>query len=305
MNLINMKKIDTRSKLKSYSVAAGSLMISGVAAAQNLQYTDVNPDVVLDKNTNPLDMDFNNDQTPDMNFGVVFAQGSGSATYMGIPFTYVYNGSQAAVTPAALGGVQGQIVGSSSTFGVTALNSGDAIAAANNFGSQQATLGVKGNVSIPAFNYNIPISQGEFLGVSQKFLGMKFSAGASIHYGWVRLSLDTLDPAGLKLTIHDYAYNGDADQPINAGDPAASIIVQAALESKVSFSPLLDGVAVNVTPDLLGSELVLSDMSGKEVNSVSINDVGTVLGYADLKTGIYFATVKSSQGSISKKVYVK
>jgi hypothetical protein len=46
-------------------------------------------------------------------------------------------------------------------------------------------------------------------------------------------------------------------------------------------------------------------MSGKEVNSVSINDIGIVLGYADLKTGIYFATVKSSQGSISKKVYVK
>lgn len=302
---MNMKKIDTRSKLKSYSVAAGSLMISGVATAQNLQYTDVNPDVILDKNSGPFNMDFNNDATLDMTFDVAFATGSGSATYMGIPFTYVYNGSQAAVTPGALGGVQGQIVGSSSTFGVTALNSGDAITAANNFGSQQATLGVKGSVSIPAFNYNFPISQGEFLGVSQKFLGMKFSAGTGIHYGWVRLSLDTLDPAGLKLTIHDYAYNGDVDQPINAGDPSASIIAQAAIEDKVSISPLQEGVAVNVTPDLLGSELVLSDMSGKEVNSVSINDVGTVLGYADLKTGIYFATVKSSQGSISKKVYVK
>jgi hypothetical protein len=302
---MNMKKTDTRSKLKSYSVAAGSLMISGVATAQNLQYTDVNPDVILDKNSGPFNMDFNNDATPDMTFEVAYANGSGSSTYMGIPFTYVYNGSQVSATPGPLGGVQGQIVGSSSTFGVTALNSGDAIAAANNFSSQQASIGVKGNVSIPAFNFNYAINQGEFLGVSQKFLGMKFSAGTGIHYGWVRLSLDTLDPAGLKLTIHDYAYNGDVDQPINAGDPSASIIAQAAIEDKVSISPLLEGVAVNVTPDLLGSELVLSDMSGKEVNSVSINDVGTVLGYADLKTGIYFATVKSSQGSISKKVYVK
>jgi hypothetical protein len=46
-------------------------------------------------------------------------------------------------------------------------------------------------------------------------------------------------------------------------------------------------------------------MSGKEVNSITINDVGTVYGYADLKTGIYFVTVKSTQGSVSKKVYVK
>jgi len=300
-----MKKTTTQSKLKSYSLAAGSLVISGVASAQNLQYTDVNPDVVLDKNSGPFDMDFNNDATPDMTFDVVYANGSGSATYMGIPFTYVYNGSKVSVTPGAQGGVQGQIVGSSSTFGVTALNSGDAIASANNFGSQQATLGVKGSVSIPAFNYNFPISQGEFLGVSEKFLGMKFSAGTNIHYGWVRLSLDTLDAAGLKLTIHDFAYNGDADQPINAGDPSASIIAQAAFEDKVTISPLLDAVAVNVTPDLIGSELVLTDMSGKEVNSISINDIGTVLDYADLKTGIYFVTVNSSQGSVSRKVYVK
>jgi|LauGreDrversion4_2_1035121.scaffolds.fasta_scaffold154036_2 hypothetical protein len=300
-----MKKTNTHSKLKAYSAAAGSLVLSGVASAQNLQYTDVNPDVILDKNSGPFEMDFNNDLGPDMTFQVAFATGSGSSTYNGIPFTYVYNGSQVSATPGPLGGVQGQVIGSSSTFGVTALNYGDAIAAANNFSSQQAALGVQGTVSVPAFNFNYDFNQGEFLGVSQKFLGMKFSAGSGVHYGWVRLSLDTLDPAGLKLTIHDYAYNGDADQPINAGDPSALIIAQAALEDKVSISPLLDGVAVNVTPDLLGSELVLSDMSGKEVNSIAINDIGTVLGYADLKTGIYFATLKSEQGSVSKKVYVK
>jgi hypothetical protein len=300
-----MKKTNTHSKLKAYSAAAGSLVLSGMASAQNLQYTDVNPDVILDKNSGPFEMDFNNDLGPDITFQVAFATGSGSSTYNGIPFTYVYNGSQVSATPGPLGGVQGQVIGSSSTFGVTALNSGDAIAAANNFSSQQAALGVQGTVSVPAFNFNYDFNQGEFLGVSQKFLGMKFSAGSGVHYGWVRLSLDTLDPAGLKLTIHDYAYNGDADQPINAGDPSASIIAQAALEDKVSISPLLDGVAVNVTPDLLGSELVLSDMSGKEVNSIAINDIGTVLGYVDLKTGIYFATLKSEQGSVSKKVYVK
>ena len=300
-----MKKTNTHSKLKAYSAAAGSLVLSGVASAQNLQYTNVNPDVILDKNSGPFEMDFNNDLGPDMTFQVAFATGSGSSTYNGIPFTYVYNGSQVSATPGPLGGVQGQVIGSSSTFGVTALNSGDAIAAANNFSSQQAALGVQGTVSVPAFNFNYDFNQGEFLGVSQKFLGMKFSAGSGVHYGWVRLSLDTLDPAGLKLTIHDYAYNGDADQPINAGDPSALIIAQAALEDKVSISPLLDGVAVNVTPDLLGSELVLSDMSGKEVNSIAINDIGTVLGYTDLKTGIYFATLKSEQGSVSKKVYVK
>ncbi|MFM7636491.1 MAG: hypothetical protein ACKO5W_01325, partial [Crocinitomicaceae bacterium] len=271
----------------------------------NLQYTDVNPDVILDKNSGPFNMDFNNDATLDMTFEVAFVSGSGSATYMGIPFTYVYNGSQAAVTPGALGGVQGQVVGSSSTFGVTALNSGDAIAAANNFSSQQAILGVKGNVSVPAFNINYAISQGEFLGVSQKFLGMKFSAGTSIHYGWVRLSLDSLDPSGLKLTIHDFAYNTVADQPINAGDPSASVISQAALEDKVSFFITPDAVKINVTPDLIGGELHFMNIDGKATHTQFINDIGTEIKLEDFSTGIYMLEAVFNDGKLSKKVYVK
>lgn len=300
-----MKNSDTTSKLKSYSLAAGSLVISGMANAQTLQYTDVNPDVILDKNSGPFDMDFNNDATPDLTFEVAFGNGSGSSTYMGIPFTYVYNGSQATVTPGALGGVQGQIVGSSSTFGVTALNSGDAIAAANNFGSQQATLGIKGSVSVPAFNINYAFSQGEFLGVSQKFLGMKFSAGTNIHYGWVRLSLDTLDPSGLKLTIHDFAYNSVADQPINAGDPSASIIAQSALEDKVSFMITPDFVKLNVTPDLIGGKLNLINIDGKTSYSMPINDIGTELKLDNYSTGIYMIEAVFNSGTLSKKIYIK
>jgi hypothetical protein len=300
-----MKKINSRAILKSYSVSAGSLVISGVATAQNLQYTDVNPDVVLDKTSSPFEMDFNNDTGVDMTFQVASFNGSGSSTYNGIPFTYVYNGSQAGAQPGPLGGIQGQITGSSSSFSVSALNSGDAIAAANNFGSQQATLGVQGNVSIPAFNFNYNINQGEFLGVSEKFIGMKFSAGTSIHYGWVRLSLDTLDPTGMKLTIHDYAYNGDADQPINAGDPSASIIAQVALENKVTFNQFLHGIAVNVTPDLKGSELVIYDMGGKKIRKTQVDDIHVELNYNEIQTGIYFVVLETNQGKLSKKVYVK
>lgn len=301
-----MKKSYSNSKLKAYSAAAGSLVLSGVASAQNLQYTDVNPDVILDKNSGPFDMDFNNDLGPDMTFQVVFSNGSGSSTYNGIPFTYVYNGSQVSATPAPLAGVQGQVIGSSSTFGVTALNTGDAIAAANNFSSQQATLGVQGTVSIPAFNFNYNINQGEFLGVSQKFLGMKFTTGVGVYYGWVRLSLDTLDPAGLKLTIHDYAYNGDVDQPINAGDmPGASIIAQSALEDKVSFMITPDFVKLNVTPDLIGGELNLINIDGKTSYSMPINDIGTELKLDNYSTGIYMIEAVFNSGTLSKKIYIK
>lgn len=298
-----MKK---KNNLKAYSATASSIVIGSFASAQNVQYTDVNPDVILTKDSLPYIVDFNNDTGPDMTFQVAFFNGSGSSTYNGIPFTFVYNGSQAGVQPGPLGGVQGQVIGSSSTFGVTALNSGDAISASNNFGSQSAALGVKGIVTVPAFSFNYNINQGEFLGVSEKFLGMKFSAGGNIHYGWVRLSLDTLDPSGLKLTIHDYAYNSNPDQSINAGDmPGVGSISGVALEKKVTFKQFLDRIVVNVTPDLIGSELVLSDMSGKEIYSVEVEDVEVKAEYTNLNTGIYFATLRTSQGDISKKVYIK
>ena len=298
--------MEKNSKLKSYSLTASSIAIGGLVNAQNLQYTDVNPDVLLDKNSAPFSMDFNNDTGVDLTFQVASFNGSGSSTYNGIPFTFVYNGSQAGVQPGALGGVQGQVIGSSSTFGVTVLNSGDAISAANNFGSQSAALGVKGTVSIPAFNYNFNINQGEFLGVSQKFLGMKFAAGANIHYGWVRLSLDTLDPTGLKLTIHDFAYNADPDQPINAGDaPGASIIAQAALEDKVTIKITLDKITLNVTPDLIGGELRLVNLNGQTSNSFQINDVNTDIFLEQFQTGVYFLEAIFNDGIISRRVYVK
>jgi hypothetical protein len=293
-------------QLTAYTTAASSIIIGNVAFGQNIQYTDVNPDVILNKTSGPFEMDFNNDTGVDMTFQVASFNGSGSSTYNGIPFTFVYNGSQAGVQPGPLGGVQGQIIGSSSTFGVSALNSGDGIAAANNFSSQQAALGVKGTVTIPAFSFNYNINQGEFLGVSEKFMGMKFSAGGNIHYGWVRLSLDTSNVDSLILTIHDYAYNGDPDQSINAGDmPGASIIALQALENKVTFNQYLEGITANVTPDLIGSELVIYDLGGKKIQTAQVDDIQAKISYTGMQTGIYFVSLETNQGKLSKKVYVK
>lgn len=300
-----MKNLPLSSKVKSYSAVAGSMLVSGFATAQNIQYTDVNPDVVLDKTSGPFELDMNNDTGIDITFQVASFNGNGSSTYMGIPFTFVYNGSQANALPGAGGGVQGQVVGSSSTFGITALNGGDLIAAANNFSSQSAALGVKGTVSVPAFNINYNINQGEFLGVSQKFMGMKFSAGASVHYGWVRLSLDTLDPSGLKLTIHDYAYNANPDEQILAGEGSITGLNAVSIENKVTIKPMLDQVYINVTPDLIGGSVKLVSIEGKEILSSKITDIGTIIDLKGITTGIYHIQSLFDQGQISKKIYVR
>jgi hypothetical protein len=291
-----MCKSNPNSRLKVYTAAASSILV-GTVSAQNIQYVDVNPDVILDKNSGPHIMDFNGDTGPDMTFEVANFNSSGSSTYSGVPFTFVYNGSQAVVQPGPLGGAQGVISGTS-TFGVSALNSGDSISATHNFSSQPTELGVKGSFIMPALSFTNVINQGEFLGASEKFLGMKFSAAGNIHYGWVRLSIDTTNVNGLKLMIHDFAYNPNPDQGLLAGEmPSASVLAQVALEEKVNIKITPDKVLLNVTPDLIGGEVRLVSIDGKSTNSFIINDINSEFLLEHFETGIYLVQNRNLFGS--------
>ncbi len=68
---------------------------------------------------------------------------------------------------------------------------------------------------------------------------------------------------------------------------------------------MLDEAVINVTPDLLGSEIAMVDMSGREVSTTTILDVNTTVQYDQLDSGVYMLVVKAQAGSISKKVYVR
>ena len=52
---------------------------------------------------------------------------------------------------------------------------------------------------------------GQWLNTQHRFLGLKFTAGGQIHYGWARFSV------GTNATLTGYAYETIADKPIIAG----------------------------------------------------------------------------------------
>ena len=296
---MNKKITINESKLARFSAVAGAVLATGAVNSQ-IVYTDVNPDVLVDAISGPYDLDFNSDAVVDVTFGVqAIVNQTGSQS--GISFTF--NGSVATVFPAAGNGVQ-QIIGSgsSSTMAVTPLNNGDLISSGAVFGGSVSgsLLGIAGIADIPLLSMTYPISQGPFLGVSDKFLGVKFMVGANTHYGWARLNVTS---GADKILIKDYAYNQNADLPILAGMMVG--LDDVAVDQKVTIKTTLNNATINVTPDLIGGRIALLNMAGQEVKIVSINDVNTEIQLEGIDTGIYIISAQFEKGNVTKKVYVK
>lgn len=279
--------------LLKYSAAAGAFLAAGAVNGQ-IQYTDVNPDVVLDNTTPQYDMDLDGDMVNDFGFAVT----TFSFTTSGIQVSGSYAGV-ALGTGNSVAGSQ-SVTSSGSQFNVTPVTAGNPIDA-NNTWSNGGTYGgllLAGNASFPSFP-GYSQSFGSFTG-NDIHLGVKFMVGGSTHYGWIRM--DVL-PDGSQVTIKDYAYNTIADLTINAGQTVG--IEDVALDSKVHFKTFLDKAVVNVTPDLFGGEISIVDMSGRVLSTVAINDVNTEVSYEGVNAGIYMLVANFESGSTSKKVYIK
>jgi hypothetical protein len=188
---------------------------------------------------------------------------------------------------------------SSMTSAIAPLNNGDAINPGAMFTSSGGYLGAEGLAIISGFG-SYPIQAGEFLGVSDKFLGVKFVAGANTHYGWVRL-----DVAGdaSTITVKDYAFNAFPDGEILAGQMVG--LENIAVDEKVTVKTTLNEALINVTPDLIGGTVNMYNMSGQLVASTSIQDVDTKLSFEGIETGIYTVAAQFDAGQVTKKVYVK
>lgn len=298
-----MKKNSTKelnkSKIASYSAVAGAVLASGGVNAQ-IVYQDVNPDAVVNNTNSPYALDFNDDANADVSFAVQAVDQQGSYSYMGIPFTYNLQGSYALAQAGNNAALQGLISGSMSTFTPSMLLDGNAINNAQTFGDAGA-LAFAGDLDIPAFGYsNYPVEQGDWLGQTDKFLGVRFSNGANQHYGWVRL--DVAADAST-ITVKDFAFQAQPSTEILAGESVG--LDDVALENKVSIKTQLEQAIINVTPDLIGGEIAMIDMSGRDAKVVAITDINTVVDFDSIDTGVYMLTARFENGTVSKKVYVK
>lgn len=285
--------LSKNSKLAQYTAVAGAL-IAGSSVDAQIVYTNISPDAVLDSTSAPYMLDFNNDANPDLVFSVQHLVGTGSQS--GIPFTYI--GDAAAVGFPVGNQVLGAV--SSSSFAVTALNAGDPISAAQNFGgSSSSALGLNALITAPGAG-TFPVTAGDFLAASNKFLGAKFVVGANTHYGWVQLSVNAM---ATLLTIHDYAFNATPAGALNAGQMVG--LENVNVEDKATIKTTLNNATLNVTPDLIGGTLQIVSINGQVVKSVTITDINTTIEFEGINTGIYTISAQFEAGKVSKRAYVK
>jgi hypothetical protein len=274
-----------KSKIASYTAFAGAV-VAGSAVNAQVNYTDVNPDVVVDSLT-PYSLDFNNDATPDLAVAVAHLQDAGTAS-----FTYV--GALAYVFPYAA-----QIVTTTDTVTAAApLDCGVPVSSASIFGT-----GSYGNLGYAALiNGSVPFSsQGTpFLGATDKNLGVKFTVGANTHYGWVKLSVAA---DATTITVKEYGFNATPDAAVNTCQTAG--LENVAVEDKVTIKTTLNDATINVTPDLIGGKINLVSIAGQIVKTVAISDVNTKISFEGIDSGIYTVVASFDAGSVNKRVYVK
>jgi hypothetical protein len=296
-----MKKLSSTNKtrLKQYTAVAGAIVAQGNINAQ-VVVTDLNPDIIVDSLSAPYSLDFNNDANPELNFFVQHINGSSST--QGVQFTYDGAVAGLNITPGMnLIGAPGT-GSSSSSFQLTALNNGDPIASAANFGtSANNILGLDMIVDAGLFG-QIPIQQGNFLNQSNKYLGGKLTAGANTFYGWVELSVNS---NASQITIHKYAYQSTPNTSILAGEGGNSGLEQVALENKVTIIGTPENVKINVTPDLIGAAVSIVSMSGQSLKSDVLTDVNNTISFDGISTGIYQVVVSTSTEKTTERVYIK
>ena len=288
-----------KTRLKQYTAVAGALVAQGNLQAQVVA-TDLNPDIVVDSLSAPFMLDFNNDANPELNFFVQHI--SGASSTQGVQFTY--EGALAAaltMNGVSLIGAAGT-GSSSSSFQLTALNNGDAISSAANFGtSSYNALGVDILIDAGLLG-QIPIQQGNFRDQSNKYLGAKFTAGANTHYGWVELSVNT---NASQITIHGFGYQSTANSQILAGEGANSGLELISLADKVTIVGTPEHVSINVTPDVIGASVSFVSMSGQTLKTEKLTDVNNTLSFDELSTGIYQVLVSNGTETTAQRVYVK
>lgn len=186
-----MKK--NNSKLAKRLSQYGSFALAAMGASEvdgQVIYTDVNPDFVGGMGSTYA-IDFDNDGVDD-----VIIENNTYSFYSYV-FPRVYANPQG--TNAVLGSLGGGV------FAYPyALNSGNMI-------SSGAPGYFLDNYYLNSMNYNN--SFGNWLGVTDKYLGVQFNISGSTHYGWIRLDVTSSGD----FIVKDFAYESTPGTGILAG----------------------------------------------------------------------------------------
>ena len=180
-------------KLAAYAVAAGAATAAtGQEATAAIVHVDLDPDVQVEFDVFPLDLNKDGVDDFEIQHGILSAPPWSSSYMVGL-----------------VQGVNGSVVGSSSSSWRYASK----LAASSTVGPQQEFQphGAMGSMS---YSYS---TWGSWPGEGKGFAGVRFDINGEPHYGWIRMTVDDF----MVPTIHDYAYETDPDTPVHIPEPCS------------------------------------------------------------------------------------
>jgi hypothetical protein len=274
------------SNIKKYASIAGSITAAIGTASSQVNYTDLNPDVLITGDWSTYSMDLNGDSIIDFTFFTI-DQSIPSYGLTDIKAAFVYPG-----VGNSWAGFSTSSYGSSYLF-LSNIPQGSTIGPSNSW--SYSSSGDLGRV------VNMTSSNGEFLGITG-FVGLKFNAGGNTHYGWARVEVGS---GGEFLSIKDYAYDATPNTAIPAGETGSGPVVIENIESNVEILNLNDKLRIQMGSELTNSIATITSITGQEILNHAINNTIELIDLNDISSGIYMVTVNTDQGMFNKKIYIR
>ncbi len=290
------------SKLKKYAALAGTVTAAVSSVSAQVNYTDLNPDVLVTGNLDTYLLDLNADLLPDYGFATIDTAFGG--TFSGFSYNVDYAGAVLNATGNEWAGenvVSGTGTSASSNFVLKNIPQGSSIGPGNSWGSGSAMVGLNADISIPLLGYSTNFQSGPMIGTTG-FLGLKFSVGGNTHYGWARVEVT---PNGEILSIKDYAYDGTPNTPIVAGETGSGPVGVNENQDFVNVQSMGKFIRIELTQNFDFAQATVTSLSGQEVVSRELNNAISQINTSEIASGIYVLNINSNNGTYTKKLYVK
>ncbi len=207
----NKKSRKFEKDLVAYSLAASAILLGTTGAKADVRHTDLGAGVVLNTDGDLFGIDFGNNGTT--NFIIKFISSLNSTV------SYIY--------ALGINAKTGNASWNGSGSYAKALNKDDIVntlttwSRASNNNLAYYSIYTSNSTTTSTF------TAGDFLGTSNKYVGVKFMIGADTHYGWIQVQVLSNSTSA---TITGYAYNDENNGPILAGQiPEAGSLALLAL----------------------------------------------------------------------------
>lgn len=274
---------ELHNRLNKYSAAAAALAIGTAGANAQIIYTDVDPDFVHPGGNIAIGLDIDNDS----NFDFIMASVDTTLT----SGTQIRNTIVAPYgSVASMNAIAGETP--SSYNYALALNMNDMIDNTLNWISATNTMAYNVDGTNP-YNEN-------WNGVTDKYLGLRFSTGGNTYYGWARLDVTANSD---EWTLKDYAYESSADTGIAAGDGTVGLD-DAQMDQLVHFINQQNNSVLVKAPGLTDAQVTVVSAMGAIVAKGEMENGLYTVNMNGLTSGIYMINVNSTEGAITKKMMV-